>query len=341
MGAQANAYPGGFTLNAGTVITTGTKVFGSSPITFNGGTLQSTFSTAGSFSGLSLTIGGDFSLAGAGQTATFPMNVSLGSATRTITNSTTAGGRIFSGVISGGAGAGMTFAGAGVTTLGGANMYTGDTTVSSGGALALGAGGSIAGSPNIAVDSGATFDVSAVSGYKVGSGQTLKGSGLVKGTVAVDGTASPGDSSIGTLSFGGNLTLNSGSTLSAEINSGAGTADLLNVVGDLSLMSGATLNLSDLGSSLLTVGTKLKLIGYGGSLIGTFSGKLDESLLNVGANRFVINYDDTIGGSKYVTLTSAVPEARAFWYAAMLASVVGLAYVTRTALLRRPEGPRI
>lgn len=55
----------------------------------------------------------------------------LGSSTRTITNTAT-GLRIFSGSISGDAGAGLTFAGTGTTVLAGSNTYNGATTVAAG-----------------------------------------------------------------------------------------------------------------------------------------------------------------------------------------------------------------
>lgn len=92
------------------------------------------------------------------------------------------------------------------------NTYTGATVISAG-TLALGAGGSINKTPSITVQSGATFDVSAVTGYTLGAtaAQTLKGSGTVNGSVAMNAanaTLIAGDvGTVGTLTFNNNLTL--------------------------------------------------------------------------------------------------------------------------------------
>lgn len=51
----------------------------------------------------------------------------------------------------------------------------------------------------------------------VNGGGTLGGSGTVNQDVAVNGTIAPGSGGIGTLTVGGNVTMNSGSTLSIEI----------------------------------------------------------------------------------------------------------------------------
>lgn len=127
-----NNYTGGFTMNAGTVSVTGQNGFGTAALAINGGTINSSGSTT--FSVTSITIGGNFALTGTGNNI-YTADVSLGSATRTITNNST-GNRTFSGIISGSSGAGLTFNGIGNTTLSGANTYNGTTTLN-GGTLSL------------------------------------------------------------------------------------------------------------------------------------------------------------------------------------------------------------
>ena len=156
------------------------------------------------------------------------------------------------GIIGGGA-IGLTKAGAGKLTLGSANTYGGNTTISTG-TLALSGSGSIASSPAISVASGATFDVSAVTGgsCSLASGQTLKGTGTVNGNlvVASGATVAPG-TSIGTLSFGGgNLTFNTGSTLSVDVdrNGGSPLADQIRGIGTVT--EGGTLSVANNGATL-------------------------------------------------------------------------------------------
>ena len=87
-------------------------------------------------------------------------------------------------------------------------------------------------SSSIDVMVGATYDVSAVSGgYSLITAQILEGAGTVKGNtvVAAGGVLSPGDASaaIGTLSFNGNLTLNSGTVLDFDLGTPLQRPDLL------------------------------------------------------------------------------------------------------------------
>jgi autotransporter-associated beta strand protein len=130
-------------------------------------------------------------------------------------------------------------------TLSGNNTYTGNTDISAG-ALALGSGGSIANSGVINVASGATFDVSAVSGgFVLASGQTLKGAGTVSGATTINGNLAPGNSP-GTLSFANGLSLGSTSTSTFEIAGiGAGQFDRVIVTGLLNF--GGTLALNNTG----------------------------------------------------------------------------------------------
>ena len=135
--------------------------------------------------------------------------------------------------------------GASTLTLSGNNTYTGNTDITAG-ALALGSGGSIANSGVINVASGATFDVSAVSGgFALASGQTLMGAGTVSGATTINGNLAPGNSP-GTLSFADGLSLGSTSTSTFEITGiGAGQFDRVIVTGLLNF--GGTLALNNTG----------------------------------------------------------------------------------------------
>ena len=138
--------------------------------------------------------------------------------------------------------------GAGTWTLGGANTYSGTTTVSNGTLLINGQ----IGSGNVSVQSGAT----------------LGGTGVISGavTVAAGGTLAPGNS-IGTLTINNNLTLAMGSFTRAEVNKTTATNDL--VTGVTSLTYGGTLVVSNL-SGTLTTNDSFKLFNAS-SYAGAFS----------------------------------------------------------------------
>ena len=153
------------------------------------------------------------------------------------------------GIISGAGGIEKTGAGSGALRLTAANTYSGPTTVSFG-TLTLGANASIANSSIISVASGATFDVSAVTGgFALGSAQTLGGSGTVTGAVSLTSTGSilsPG-ASPGILSFDTNQAWNAFS-YEWEVNDWTGTTagtafDQIAITGSLDLSSGTAYQL--------------------------------------------------------------------------------------------------
>ena len=275
---SANTYVGQTILNAGTLQVGSATALSTSAVTINGGVLAAKGSPR--TLGNNITVGGDFTLGGAGQSLTLNGTVALGGATRAITllNSATLGGVISNG--------GLTLNSADSTrslTLNAANTYALSTTVN-GGTLTVGASGSINNSTLIDIKSGATFNVSSkTSGFTVGSGQILKNNGTVTGALVVNGGLQ-GSGSLGavTLNNGsllnpgnspGNLTAtsaiwNSGATYNWEITSLTGSAG---TNWDLFTVSGA-LNLSNLSSS-----AKFNLtLDSGGALAG-FSDTADYS----------------------------------------------------------------
>ena len=235
MGSNGNAYAGGFTLNAGTVIASGVNNFGSGLMTINGGTIESSGSKV--FKPTSLVIGGDFQFTGSGNDTWSAATVNLGGGTRVITQNAS-GERIFSGQISNG---GLTKAGSGVLVLSGANSYAGTTTVSSG-ILKLGSGGSIAASAEIALVSGATLDAGAA--WTLGSGQKLSGDGTVSGGVTIEGTHAP----TGTQAITGSLAYGGGSVFEWSLGTASvsGGYDKVTVTGGLGAAAGAFRVMTDL-----------------------------------------------------------------------------------------------
>ena len=168
----------------------------------------------------------------------------------------------FSGVIKNSSGSlALSKVGTGKLTLSGVHSYTGPTTIS-GGALRLVASAAatslISNTPAIIVSAGATFDVSQIaSGFVLGGGQCLSGSGTVTGNVTLASAAllAPGGSNqVGALTFNNALTLR-GTTI-MEIDQANGTNDA--VKGISSLTYGGTLTVNNLGGTF-TGGETYKL----------------------------------------------------------------------------------
>ena len=163
---------------------------------------------------------------------------------------------------------GLSVTNAGHTILTAANTYSGPTIIQSnsaaGGApgiLMLGASGSISNSAVIDVQTGATFDVSAVTaGFVLGAAQTLKGDGTVVGNVTAKGTLSPG-ASIGNLIFNDNLTLAAGARLSIEVDKSLSPAnDVITVLGTLCTNTGAgTVTVMNNGAPPLAIGDSFQI----------------------------------------------------------------------------------
>ncbi len=156
---------------------------------------------------------------------------------------------------------GLIKSGAGALILSNAATYTGNTLVSAGTLELRGAGG-IASSPLLTVNG--TLDTSAkTGGFIVGAGQILRGTGTVLGVAQINGLLSPG-TSIGTLTFGTNLTL-AGTNL-MEIDRGAGpNADLIIAS---AITNGGALVVTNLGAALQS-GDTFNL--FDGTLVGVFS----------------------------------------------------------------------
>ena len=288
----ANTYSGGTSVSNGTLTLSGSGSFGSGALTVSGGTADlggaSITNTLGALTG-----------GGAVNNGTITNN----SGTYDVQNGSV--GAILAGSN------GLTKSTSNTVTLSGANTYGGVTLIS-GGTLALGSTGSISNTSGVSLGTSGTFDVSAKSGYTVNN---LSGSGTVVGSLTVSTQLAIGNSP-GTVNFG-SLTLGAASTYTYELTGGGSTADLGNVSGTLSILSGSILDLVQLGT--YTPGQTFTLFGYNtGSLTGTFK-DTGNVTLNDGdtfadaGGSWLIDYDNASAGlnggtgSSFVTITS-VPE---------------------------------
>jgi autotransporter-associated beta strand protein len=209
----------------------------------------------------------------------------------------------------------VTKQGAGTLTLGGSNTYTGETVIE-GGTLAL--TGTLSGSETIDVRSGATFDVSAVTGgpYEIGPTQTLEGSGTVVGSIVIEGNLSPGNSP-GDLLVNGALTFSAGSTLTLEIaGPNAGTNyDQVTVAGTggpITLNGGTVtlaLSYAPVGLATYTVIDNLAATQIAGTFSNLADGGTITAMFNGTPYDFVADYQGGDGNDLVLTVpepTSAV-----------------------------------
>jgi autotransporter-associated beta strand protein len=179
---------------------------------------------------------------------------------------------------------GLTKIGSGITTLGGANTYTGLTIVSNG---TLNVNGSIAGA------------------VTVKAGATLGGTGSIAGVVTVEsGGALGAGTSIGTLTLGGSPSLASGSTVVAELSrTNAQTADLISVTGPLAF--NGTLVLRNIGLPL-QVGDSFTLFTASGGYSGSFT------LVSQTLGQVVTWNTSNLGVNGTVSVASVAPVGLAF-----------------------------
>src|SRR5262249_35475191 len=126
--------------------------------------------------------------------------------------------------------------------------------------LAILHGGTLAGTTNIVIATGAIFDVSGTSdttpSWVLGNNQILSGSGTVNGnlTIGSAATISPGSNAISVLAFSNALTLQGAAIM--ELKKTTATNDSLQVGGVLTF--GGTLILTNL-SGILTTNDSFKL----------------------------------------------------------------------------------
>jgi autotransporter-associated beta strand protein len=199
----------------------------------------------------------------------------------------------------------------------GTNTYSGPTTVQAG-TLALSSTGLIANTSTIDVRSGATFDVSAVSGYTVGASQTLKGNGTIKGATTINGTLAPGASPGILTQDGGSMQLGVGGDDNWQILDATGVAgtgyDTTNLINgatlDLSLLSaGNTFNinlwsLSSIGPDVNGDATNFNNANsYSWTLFSTgtaISGfSTDKFTINTGAFNGTSGFSNALGGGAF------------------------------------------
>jgi autotransporter-associated beta strand protein len=205
--------------------------------------------------------------------------------------------------------------GTGSLTLNGTVDYNGDTTISNGSLIIASSidGGSVSldSSTNLMVITGATLDVSGLSPATLNLGdsisQSLAGGGTVNGSIneQANSTVAPGDSTNAT----GNLTATGSVTLAGAVNmkldaSDALTSDRISGT-SISVQSGATLVVTDIGPTNFTYGQSFQL--FSRAISGSFSSVTLPSLGSCDSlewvNNLAVNGTISVGGIQCVNTT--------------------------------------
>jgi autotransporter-associated beta strand protein len=259
-------------------------------------------------------------------TAIINSTVSLvGDQNLVVTNYT---GVTINGVISGNTGIGITKYGTGILTLNNADTYSGTTLVTAG-TLALGSSGSIAGSPAITINPGATLDVSAnpsgmvlangqflnmggttVGNLTAGTGSTLIGSGPINGSLIIQSNAlvaPQGTNDTGHFIVNGNLALNGGQ-FNWEVGPSFAASDAFEVSSNLTLTGTNVFTISSIGG--FSPNNTNTLLTYGGLLTGTTN---NIKVLTEPNARFVVKLVDPATTQGKIQIVLVTPSPLLTW----------------------------
>jgi hypothetical protein len=175
------------------------------------------------------------------------------------------------------------------------NTFTGNTTINAG-TLTLTGSGSVAASPILHVGTGATLDVTGLTGganfdgvrFQLAPNQTVRGGGTIQGAMSAPATStiSPGTPSTpGSLQVNGDLVMFPNSTFVAKLNGNVPATghDQLQVNGTLTLVNPA-LNVAIGGGFTPSGSDKLFILVKNGvdPIVGQFNNVPEGSVVNLG-----------------------------------------------------------
>ena len=291
-----NAQTGGTILDSGTLALGSNGALTSGTLTINGGEIRAADGARDISSAVSLTLNGNFTL---GRSTTFAGTVALGNDITITSSNPDAGGvgsSAFYGVISGGHS--LTFQDGtnpiGAIILGGANTYTGGTTIKSG-TVAINASERLANTGALAI-TGGIFSMGAFS-------ETVGAFSLTSGAVTGSGTLTTASATVSAGSISAAL---AGGALS---KTGSGTVVLTgnNTYSGGTSISGGVLQIGNGGTSGSISGavalSNNAALTFDRSTEMTFGGAISGagSLNKAGAGRLILTGDSTHSGGTSVT----------------------------------------
>ena len=198
----------------------------------------------------------------------------------------------FDGIINDAGGGSLTKTGSGTFTLSGANTYTGKTTVVAGTLLVTNRTGSATGTGSVIINGG-----------------VLGGTGKISGAVTIGsatrfGTIAPGlVGRTGRLTISRPINFKQFGIYNVDLDSNGVKADQVVATG-VTIGSGATANIADLGTGALPSGTVFTIINNASAIpiSGTFSNLADGSTLTVGTNTYLVSYEGGTGNDLTLTV---------------------------------------
>lgn len=285
-------------IGAGTLTLSGANTYtGATEVT--GGAIN--FASLGSLgAGSEMLLAGGGLVWGAGNTGDITTGRTVTIGTGGTTLNTNGNNVVLANSIGNNGAGGVTKTGAGVLTLGGANLYSGNTTITTGGLNVTNTTGSATGSGNVSL----------------ANTTILSGSGTIAGptTIASGAKLTPGTAGVGTLTTGG-LSLASGALLDLEFASSS-SYDKLVVTnsGGLSIDGGNILLYTAGGTNPWSTAGTYDLIQYSGNLGGagvsalnvlntqpgysyTFSSDGSSVKLQIALDSVLTQWNATAGGS--------------------------------------------
>lgn len=274
----ANSYSGGTTISVGTLEVGSGTALGTGGLSLNGGALAA--KGASRTLANNVTVGGDFTLGGSGNSLTLSGTMGLGGATRAITLNNDAS---LTGIVSNG-GLSVSSSSGKILNLDAANTYSAGTTLNSGG---LGIGHNSALGTGAVTINGGSIGTMAGSVAKTITNTLVAGGNFTLGVTGGAGTTFNGGLDLGNATR--TITMAKDATLGGAISNGT-----------LVLDSANTNSLTLTGTSTHTGGTTIQgssslIIGANNALADSGAVTVAGGTLNLGA------FSDTVGA---VTVTS-------------------------------------
>jgi autotransporter-associated beta strand protein len=320
------------------------------PSNWQGGIPSGAGNTAGFLlnfnSGASVTLDGSRTIGTVSSSSGNPWSLDPGTGgTLTVSTFTITGGGPLT-VTAAMAGTSLTKGGSGTLVLSSpGSVYTGPVNVNAGTLKLIGSGNYSPGANTVTVASGATLDVTGLTGgghfggtgtaFGLNSGDTLTGSGTVNGGINAPSGATvfPGDNGVGSMSVTGSGNFASGSTWQVKLGTanagGSNTSNRVDFTASLKVDTGVNMPIDGSGLTFVPGQTYDYVIGTSGAANFTI-GSVNFQPTNFNPSGFVSqsSFSLVTNGDNLILHITAVPEPP-------VVTAIALAVAVSSVILRR------